>query len=189
MAHFPKRPALMSDIENARRVFRDAGLGFPTIPKELADRLKEYRPWLYSTRTIDISPYKLQHYLDEAEESPVEDYALLSHSGHGVNSYAIQYYIVHRSLRLFLHLAWGGTYMNNQECASTIRKCFSIADQIESLAQAVQWLRGDKQFTVVGSDYYGSYWLPPGGTRQQKDADSKDPLTVLIEAFDWLSRY
>jgi len=31
----------MSDIEKASRLFREAGLDFPEIPKELAARLRE----------------------------------------------------------------------------------------------------------------------------------------------------
>jgi len=34
----------MTDIEKARQLFRDAGLAFPTIPEELAARLKGRAP-------------------------------------------------------------------------------------------------------------------------------------------------
>jgi len=82
----------MTDIEKARQLFRDAGLDFPTIPKELAAQLKERGRWFFSSRQIDMSPYNLEHYVHEVERAEVKDYAVLSHSGHGVNSYAIQYY-------------------------------------------------------------------------------------------------
>jgi hypothetical protein len=81
----------MSDLEKARRLFQMAGLAFPEIPKELAVRLKERGEWLFSTREIEVSPYDLQHYIDESYGTLVEDYAILSHPGHGVNSYATQY--------------------------------------------------------------------------------------------------
>jgi len=178
----------MTDIEKARQLFRDAGLAFPTIPEELAEQLKEHGRWLFSTRPIDMSPYNLQHYLDEVDVSPVKDYAVLSHAGHGVNSYAIQYYLVHGSLRMFLHLGWGGVYMDRGEAAATVRDCFSMADQIASLAQTVGRFQAGKQLTVVGSDFYGSYWLPPGKTRRGEASGHKGPLNVLTQTLDWLTR-
>src|SRR5208337_266479 len=102
----------MSDIDKAKHLFQKAGLSFPPIPNELASRLKEQGEWVFSTRPIEVSPYVLRHYVDEAEKTDVEDNALLAHSGHGVNSYAIQYYLVYGPLRMFLHLGWGGVYMN-----------------------------------------------------------------------------
>ena len=105
----------MSDIDKAKQLFQKAGLSFPPIPPELSSQLKEQSEWLFSTRPIEVSPYILRHYVDEAEKSAVKDYALLAHSGHGVNSYAIQYYLVDGPLRMFLHLGWGGVYMNAAE--------------------------------------------------------------------------
>jgi hypothetical protein len=75
----------MTDIEKARRLFQDAGLPFPTIPENLAAQLKEGGRWLFSTRPIEMSPYNLKHYVHEVEGSQANDYAVLSHSGHGVN--------------------------------------------------------------------------------------------------------
>ncbi len=82
----------MTDIEIARQLFRDAGLVFPTIPRELAAQLKQLDRWLFSTRPIDNSPYNLQDYVREADGTEVKDYTLLSHAGHGTNSWALQYY-------------------------------------------------------------------------------------------------
>ena len=80
----------MTAIDKARKLFMEAGLRFPTLPTQLAATLKQYGQWEFSTRPISMSPYNLGHYVDEAEQAQVEDYAVLSHSGHGVNSYAIQ---------------------------------------------------------------------------------------------------
>src|SRR5208282_2598966 len=152
----------MTDIEKARQLFRDAGLAFPTIPEELAERLKEHGRWLFSTRPLGMSPYNLQHYLEEVEVSQVKDYAVLSHSGHGVNSYAIQYYLVHGSLRMFLHLGWGGVYSDRREDEATIHDCFSMADQIARAAQGVRKFQAVEALTIVGSDFYGSYFFQRG---------------------------
>jgi hypothetical protein len=101
----------VTDLDEARRLFHNAGLAFPTIPFPLASRLRKHGPWLFSTRKLGVSPYFLSHYIDEARS---DDYSVLSHSGHGANSYAIQYYLVHGGLAAFLHLAWGGIYCGRQ---------------------------------------------------------------------------
>jgi len=182
----------MTDIEKARLLFRDEGLAFPAIPAQLAGQLKERGRWVFSTRPIDMSPYNLQHYVHEVDRTQVEDYAVLSHSGHGVNSYAIQYYLVQGHLRMFLHLGWGGAYMDKKEDAATIRDCFSIADQVVRAAQSVEGFHAGEHLTVVGSDFYGSYWLRPAETRPGKDPDrqgSRDvkPQEVLTGALGWLT--
>ena len=184
----------MTDIKKPRRLFRDAGLAFPTIPKKLAPQMKEHPPWLFSTRQIEMSPYNLQHYVHEAERSQVQDYAVLCHSGHGVNPYAIQYYLVQGSLCMFLHLGWGGVYMDAEAAAEQIRDCFWIADQIVKAAKTVGTFQAGSGLTVVASHFYGSYWLPPGGIRQGEDAGCKDPLDVkpleaLTEALGWLKSH
>ena len=178
----------MTDIEKARQLFNDAGLAFPTIPGEFAERLKEQGEWLFATREIEMSPYVLQDYVADVDETPVEDYVVLSHSGYGSNSYAIQYYLVRGSLRMFLHLGWGGVYMDKKAVAANIRNCFSLADKIVSAAQGVGRFRAGEYLTVVGSDSYGSYWLAPGETCHEKDVGRKDTLEVLTEALHWLTR-
>ena len=176
----------MKDIEKARRLFRDAGLAFPAVPEKLAAKLKERDRWVFSSRPVRIWPYKLHEYIREAKKALVKDYALLSHAGHGINSYAIQYYLVYDSLSLFLHLGWGGGYMDAKTESDKIRDCFSIADQIVSETKRPARLQPGKRLTIVGSDFYGSYWLPPGESRQEEVEGKEGPSMVLTQALDWL---
>ncbi len=182
----------MSDIEKAERLFRDAGLGFPSVPSELAAQLKERDRWLFSTRPLKMSPYNLQHYVHEAEQPDIENYAVLCHSGHGANSYAIQYYLVQGPLHMFLHLGWGGVHMDAKASAAEIRDCFSMADQVVAAAQEVGRFQAGEHLTVVGSDFYGSYWLPPGESRRVQSAAGEHasdlkPRDTLTEALAWLT--
>jgi hypothetical protein len=182
-----------TDIEKARQLFEDAGLAFPKLPQELAVRLKQLDQWLFSTRPIDVSPYDFEHYVQEAKRTRKEDYAVLAHDGHGINSYAIHYYMVRGPLRMFLQLAWGGVYMDAQAAEAQIRDCFSIADQIVAAAEKPARLQEGQRLTVAVSDFCGSYWLPPGGSRAgtgTKRSDPMDlrPLNVLSEALRWLQR-
>ncbi len=174
----------MTDTAKARALFRKAGLVFPLLPRKLSSSLKERGEWLYSTRSIDVSPYNLNHFVNEAGKAQTDDYALLSHSGHGVNSYAIHYYLVYGPLRMLLFLGWGGAYMDNQKEAAKIRECFGLADRITGLATTK--LRADSPLTIVVSDFYGSYWSPHRKNGAVSLSNSKTPQQVLGEALDWL---
>ena len=158
------------------------------IPDVLAVRLKEQGEWLFSTREIAMSPYNLQHYVREVDGVQLEDYALLCHSGHGINSYALQYYLVHDSLQMFLHLGWGGAYMDAQADAAKILKCFSLADEIILAAKPVDRLLAGDRLTIVASDFYGSNWSPPGEAPREQNSDFKCPAVVLTEVLHWLKK-
>lgn len=175
----------MTDIEKARHLFQEAGLAFPTIPDALAARLEEQDEWIFSTRAIEISPYNLQHFVDEVEGSHVDDYVVLSHSGHGFKSYAIQYYLVFGPLCLFLHLGWGGVYMDADAAVARIRECFSLADQIVPSAMTLGRLGPGPRLTIVGSDFYGSHWSAPD--RHEEREGSNGPAEVLAEVLHWLA--
>jgi hypothetical protein len=180
-------PPPPTDLAKARRLFEEAGLFLPAIPQELAGRLQEKGKWLFSTREISVSPYDLQHYVVEAARVPVEDYAVLAHSGHGINSYAIQYYLVQGRLRLFLHLGWGGVYMDAKVESAKIRACFSWADDLVTALPSVVRPAPGETLTIVGSDFYGSYW----DVSREPAAPSPDlhqtPAGILSEALGWLT--
>ena len=175
----------LTTVERARQLFRYDGLAFPAIPDELASRLKELGPWLFSSRSIKMSPYNLEHFVREPA-GRAGDYVVLAHSGHGVNSYAIQYYLVHGCLRMFLHLGWGGAYMDAGAEAAKISECFELADRLVQKAEAVGKLDHDGRLTVVVSDFYGSYWLAPGKRRPKPEEGSEKLTEVLNEAVHWL---
>ena len=177
----------VTDIEKARKLFQEAGLAFPKIPKELAARLKKRGEWLFSTRKISLAPYNLDHYFHELDETNVKDYAILAHSGHGVNSYAIQYYLVYGALRILLHLGWGGVYMDAKETTTKITECFSLTDEIIPAVQNTGRLRAGDRLTIVGSDFYGSYWSASSRRRQIKPAHFRAPKVILAEVLNWLS--
>lgn len=178
----------MSDIDRAKQLFETAGLGFPTIPNELESSVQCQGEWLFATRHVDTDPYELHDYVREVTEAPVKDYALLCHSGHGFNSYAIQYYLVHGVLALFLHHGWGGVYMDNREEANRIRQCFMLADKIDLAAQAAHKLRSCDRLIVVASNFYGSYWSRlPEGKLTMDDKSICAPEDTLIEVLTWLT--
>lgn len=178
----------INNIEVARKHFQDKELAFPVIPEDLATELKEQDEWVFSTRKIKMWPYSLQEYVNELDETHVKDYVVLSHSGHGINSYALQYYLVHGKLKMFLHLGWGGVYMDAKSTTMQIHDCFSLADKIVMAAQTSEKLQAGAEIKIVCSNFYGSYWSVPGKEEQKEDVFSKKPAEILIEALNWLQK-
>jgi hypothetical protein len=94
----------MTYLEEAKTLFQKAGLALPTVAENLAVHLKKRGESLFSARKINMSPCNLDHYVCEIDEKCVKYYAAICHSGHGINSYALQYHLVRGSLQLFLHM-------------------------------------------------------------------------------------
>ncbi|OOY51420.1 hypothetical protein [Solemya velum gill symbiont] len=173
-----KRWLTPSGPKSARSLFKSAGLPFPTIPEPLAAKLEHRDKWLFSTRKIEVPPYFLQQYAEEFESGQVTDYVILSHDGHGINSYAIQYYLVQQGLGLFLHLKWGGVYTNNEKAVADISAAFDVADRIVAWIES---MRDDLKHPVqiVASDFYGCYWMIGGEKQDEWDAWENTPLKAL----------
>lgn len=176
----------MTDIEKAKKLFKDIGISLPTIPPSLATQMKELGEWVFATRKIEFSSYMLDAYVSESNRTDINDYAIISHTGHGTNSYAIQYYLVHGCLRIFLHLGWGGLYMDTDAEIAKVNKCFFLADKIILGVMTADHFRSNECLTIVGSDFYGSYWSTQGQNSQKKILHAKDPITVLNEVLIWI---
>lgn len=156
-------PAPVPGYRHACALFAASGLTVPLVPWELRRRLREHAPWRYATRPLGWSPYSIEVYLAEAERYRVPDYAVLAHAGHGVNSYAIHYFLVHRRLRLFVQIGWGGSYMDGRE-ARDVWDAFAFCDRIVAAANRVSHARvpDGAYVTIAVSNFYGHGWARPG---------------------------
>ncbi len=170
------------DYDQARALFFDAGLPFPPIPAPLQHRLRRHQRWVYATRPLGVWPYRISEYVAEATRRRVPDYALVAHAGYGVNSYAIHYYLVWGALRLFLQMAWGGSYMG-PECVDHMRAAFAACHQI---VDAADGLDTREPMTVMASSFYGAAWFRPGETPLNPDGWEGRVQPTLDEALAWL---
>ncbi len=89
---------------------------------------------------------------------------------------------------MFLHLGWGGVYMNAENAAAQIEACFTLADKIVLAAQGSEKLQEGSDLKIVCSDFYGSYWSAPGVEAKKEDASSRKPEEVLGEVLYWLEK-
>ena len=107
------------------RKFTDAGLPLPPIPDQLRVQLRTEHDWCWSTRPIDpFDMYAFDHpgltdtqFLLDVLADRVADYAAVSHSGHGINSYGLNFHLVHERLAILMQVGWGGHLMDNAERA------------------------------------------------------------------------
>lgn len=136
----------------------------PPVPKHLGDSLRRISPHEFATRDLPWSPYMVEEWVEAAEREDVADYLVAAHAGHGVNSYAISYFLVLRNLRLFIHIGFGGVYMEAMEARQAISASFKGADELVRAASSAPPLpAGHKPMTVVATEFYGSRWRAPSG--------------------------
>ena len=182
----------LAPIELLMRLFADAGLVLPPIPANLASQLIERRDWCFSTTPLERSPYAFDDFVREGIRPEVPDSLVLAHAGHGVNSYALHYYLVQRPLRVFLQLAWGGVY-DDAAAKERVNRCFDLAHRlVAALDQAGQAdrFRPGARFIVVASDFYCGYWTKPGEKPPKRlGEDPAQPVeAILTEAVEWAAQ-
>jgi len=171
-------------VQIAATQFRSAGLPFPPIPQTLRGHLREHSEWHFSTLEASRSAYALLSFVMETEDNPVDNYILISHDGHGVNSWAIHYYLVYGPLALFVQTAWGGIYTDNDAAAQRMERRFR---QATALIDAVERAKEEQLFglpqrlIVVVSDFYDSRWRISG----PDGMEWQDTSMALEDALNW----
>lgn len=180
--------AAPAGVAAARTAFASAGLWFPAIPERLAAWLTQRDTWLFASRPVNEWPYALAAYTEEFDKGGVSDYVLLAHAGHGVNSYALHYYLVLGDAGLFVQLPWGGVYMDEQACRDNIHACFQLMDRIVPLLEGRGGPRPGGRLKVVASDFYGSHWSVDGSEMGRAEAGDAGAQQVLHEVLVWLQR-
>ena len=177
-------------LEEARCLFSAEGLRFPPIPPDLAPRVGVLAPWVFGTRALTRSLYGMEWFVQEAESQPVEDYLLFGHAGHGINSWAMHYYLVRDPLMLFLQLGWSGAEMDRDDTTRRIAVAWARAETlIRAVEEAQHTGRWDdtQHLFVVASDFSGSRWARRQTRRSEGDSSAwhRDPH-VLQTTWAWV---
>ena len=101
--------------ELAEDFFSDQGLEIPPIDTKLNEVITEISPWHWASQP---TPTPMQDYLLESVEylkGPVPDQYSISHAGHGVNSYALNFRYVGGDIAILAQSGWGGAYMDSED--------------------------------------------------------------------------
>lgn len=182
---------ISSGLQQVRTLFATEGLPFPELPPALADQMRPFEELLFGTRDPETGPYALDVFRDAVYEQPVADYALLGFDGHGINSWALHYYLVQGPLALFIQLPWGGAYTDPDEARARVGEAFALAATLTAElagAQAARALPGgvrlvvtDSQFVEPGCAWLKApgappveFWRPPGSPLAQAVAAVQD---------------
>jgi hypothetical protein len=165
----------------AQALFAAEGLPFPPVPGHLAPALGEQEHGWYATRPMGSTPYDLGHFLAEVETQPdVPDYAVVGFDGHGINSWAVHYYLVGKSVALFIQLPWGGAYTDPEPARADIADMVDWAARLQSRLQQAEALhripdgmrlvvvasrfgRAGWRWIRAGRDQPATPWNPPAG--------------------------
>lgn len=171
----------------AESLFQAENLPFPPVPAALVAGLLPCGPTVFATRTFDDSPYHLDRFLHEAERGmAMADYALVGFDGHGINSWAVHYYLVCGALALFIQLPWGGAYSSTESARREIAHLLEWAALMQRQVQEAQAQRRIPQgwrLVIVVSRYTvsGWRWQAPDEVRGQSRAwNPPDGMTVRI---------
>ena len=205
-----EEPELFGDqaLAKAREELGASALPLPPFPADIVPSLRRLGAWCYATRMPEFRPYNFAEFAAAARAGRVEDIALLAQAGHGINSWALHYYLVQGPLHLFIQLGWGGVYNDEARARAEITACYALAAEIQGLAKEAMArgvLTETHTLTVAISDFYGSWWKeetvdPPsdslfGDSDSERWAQSdvrcdpwnrKPPQEVLQEVVAWL---
>jgi len=160
-----------SSFDQVRELFAEEELPFPPVPADLAGALHEVAPNVFSTRALEASPYSLRAFsLEVQTDHAVPNYAVVAFDGHGINSWAVHYYLVDDALALFVQLPWGGAYVEPDNASRSIKGVFAWAEKLQA---EVRRARSDGlippgwRLLAVVSEFVPSGWAwipspPPG---------------------------
>jgi hypothetical protein len=179
-----------NSVDELRELFNGAGLIPPPIPSELSPNLKKCDEWCFSSRQVNVWPYEFDDYVKEARSKKLSDYLLVCHAGHGVNSYAIHYYLIRGPLRIFLQLAWGGAYMDKKKTTADVNDSFNLVKEPLNAVEMQKQGKRTSETLIAASDFYGSHWVESG--IKQKEMDNKSPKRAInncVESEELSKRY
>lgn len=177
----------VNPLEEMQAQFTKEGIPLPFVPPVFEPEFRSIAPWTYGTRSsLPSALYDISAFVEEAEESPAEEYLLIGHDGHGVNSYAIHYYLVYGPVALFFQVAWGGAYTDREKSAKLISQLFERLKNILELAekcrnQGGSTIRTGRRYLLMLSQFYGGRWRLP------HEEDWREEGDALQEVEDYLN--
>jgi len=187
------KPGMTEDGMRAlRHTFLGAGLALPPIPERLEHGFERLEDWLFGTRpVVRKDTYMLTPYLEEARAGGVEDYVAVTHGGHGVNSYSLNYLLVLDPIIVMTQTLYGGIYTDNE---IAIRSWGRQVDGInELLAKASTLTRAGLGGRLVVSDsnyrFLLSGWefIPDGRTSEEERRHKRSAAGIFRDVIVWLS--
>lgn len=130
----------MSDITNtdtpidkARAVFEAEGIPMPPLTTAEEAGLQIVEDHVFATRSIKTSPYAINAYVNEVlrGDAPAS-YVLAGFAGGGVASSAFHYFVVEDGLAIFVQIAWGGGYTDEEDALRLITRSYRWVERTKA---------------------------------------------------------
>lgn len=140
--------------------FREAGLALPTIPSAFRNAIYEWEPWFLASQ-----PYP-EAYMDFSMDSlpslrvPTPDQIAISHAGHGINSYALNFRLALGPLAILVRQSWGGAYGDSAAESEAWKDLIDkVNGLIETLDSPVRPGWHQREFLLTSSNFKTSGFL------------------------------
>lgn len=124
--------------------------------------IESYGNKLFGSENACKTPYlvanDISHLMDERQT--LNDYHIFGFWGYGANSYAVIYAWLHKNIRVYLRLPFGGVYTDNKKAARFIPQIIHKTDRLvqkaikESASLSFYCLMGPGSFRYYGSEFY-----------------------------------
>jgi hypothetical protein len=114
-----------SSLKEVAAIFLAQMLPEPPIPEVFASRIKAVSPKVFSTQPLQRPLYDIETFVSDAISGKTPESMMLGFDGHGINSWAVHYYLICADLALFLQLPWGGAYVDTGSAQADIKSAFS----------------------------------------------------------------
>jgi hypothetical protein len=146
-------------LSKASRLYRDAGLRLPPVPRELAPRLTELSEWQYASAPVELTDRA--GFLAAAGDVAASAEVGFGHVGHGIASWWLCYRLIRGPLAVFLRLSYGGVHTDNEAAGSffnaTVERIEELIVQAEA-ADAAGRIGAGRRLAVLVDFVEGSGW-------------------------------
>jgi hypothetical protein len=162
-------------------LFAAQGLPGLALPAHLTAALLPVGEHILSTRKLAHPLYRLDAWFEAVWRGTESDYAAIGFDGHGMNSWAAHFYLVHGPAAMFLQCRWGNAFDDTVRARERMEGIFGLAGQLlEDLdsAQRTGCLTAGQRLVLRVSDFSRSGW----GWAGQPQSWHEDGDFSLLEA-------
>ena len=148
----------LNGMDAAKAFFKEERLLMPVIPETLQPDIKELGAGVFGTEWAKGKPlYDIYPFVQETMRDPHAQFLVFGQAGHGVNSWAMHYYLVHGPIALFIQLPYGGVYMSREASVGAITGAWGL---LKDLLKAVDEMEvnAEERLYIVESMLSGCRW-------------------------------
>ena len=142
--NYLRSPQIPQEFQIRVRGFSNFFIGTQPFPDPMADYLQQ------EESVFGFSRLGILSYLKQS----IPDQLVISHAGHGINSYSLNFRFAKGRLAIAAQVGWGGVYMDQDSQAKSWNSMVAWLDKVTALEQVP--FQGDyknRDFLIVYSDF------------------------------------